>query len=272
MFDLTGSASQPTEGIDVVLRIHSPPDIASLDRALFSLVHQSYHPVHPIIVTQNLTFDQRDHVEKTALDHDWQFEHMTPTIIHYRVDQGVDARSRLLNVGVRNARLRFFAVLDYDDYLYEYAYQYLIDKLKTQNATIAFGGIVVSYVHDLTFYQYKIREFHDKYVGHGIDDLFIDNFCPIHSFVLDRHKIAVEDMIFEEGIARLEDYDFFLRICSKYQPYFESRVKKIGVYNWQLGGTNLDASGSPIAHEDDPAWLHARQHIEGLKSRLRAAS
>ena len=90
-------------------------------------------------------------------------------------------------------------------------------------------------------------------------EMLIENFCPIHSFVLDRNLVDPSDLFFEERISRLEDYDFFLRICSKYPTWFESRSRVTAVYNWRFGKTK----------GVDEEWSHARRHIWRLKCQIR---
>lgn len=55
----------------------------------------------------------------------------------------------------------------------------------------------------------------------------------------DCSRITVEDLrIQRKSKKRLEDYDFFLRICSKYPHTFETMNRYIVVYNYDIGGDN----------------------------------
>lgn len=55
----------------------------------------------------------------------------------------------------------------------------------------------------------------DYYKGDGLLALLRQNFCPIHSFVLDRSKVDPEDLYFDQTMWRDEDYDFLIRICAR---------------------------------------------------------
>jgi glycosyltransferase involved in cell wall biosynthesis len=233
-------------GIDVIIRVHTVGRQLELDRTLFSLIHQTFRPVHPIIVTQGFSADQTNAIVSLVGNYEWRSAgHLVPTIVNVHNHTGADLRSTLLNVGIANGSLRYLAFLDGDDYLYEYAYDYLIEQAENANAAISFGGIVckeITVFQRFVFNWYTNRE---QFRGADLNDLLVSNFCPIHSFVVDRHRVADEDLVFDTTLKRLEDYDFLLRICTKYTSWFTSRCRNIGVYNW-----HLDGSGSIEFHQD----------------------
>jgi hypothetical protein len=260
-------------GIDVIVRIHDPKRTCELDRALFSLVNQSFHPVHPIIVTQDFSDDALLQLQDVADKHDWEHEQVRPTIVNVKNASGGDLRSRLLNVGLSHARHRFFGVLDFDDYLYGHAYEYLISEAMRDNAAISFGHIVINHVRVFSDHMYILKKVRDGFSGNSFDELLHGNFCPIHSFVVDRAIVDPQDLYFDEGLTRLEDYEFFLRICSKYKTNFKSRSKAVGVYNWRLeGGNSTDFFAN--AAINDPRnkleWAKAARRIWRRKCLIRS--
>jgi hypothetical protein len=260
-------------GVDVIVRFHDYSRIHELDRALFSLLNQAFTPVHPVIVTQNLPESESISVRAKVEAHNWvHVGHAQPTIINVAGQPNQDLRAKLLNAGIEKARYRFLSFLDSDDYLYGHAYSYLIEEMLSRRVSIAFGGIVCKHVRAFRSFVYTRHRIEGAFVGNGLSDLLEDNFCPIHSFVIDRSGVDTRDITFDTNLCRLEDYDFLLRFCSKYSAWFESRSKTIGVYNW-----HLDGRGSIQFHEIDEvkakanqrAWNSARRHIWRLKSRLR---
>ncbi len=194
-----------------------------------------------------------------------------PTIVNVEAEEGLDLRAHLLNVGVQNLAYRYFAILDSDDYLYGSAYEYLIEQIVQSGVAIAFGNIVRKDVRAFDDFVYTRNRFADQFRGSGLEDLAIDNFCPIHSFVVDRAVIEPADIRFDEELNRLEDYEFLLRICTKYSSLFSSRSRSVGVYNWHLDGraSNQFAQDGERAQMNRAAWNNARRHVWRLKCQLR---
>jgi hypothetical protein len=268
---MTDAGAVLAPGIDTIMRCHDAGRLVEMDRALFSLLHQSYGPVHPIVVTQG--FDQaqsgalRDIVEAS---HWLDFGHVTPTVVNVAADRAQDMRSVLLNVGIGHLRHRYFSILDSDDYLYGSAFAHLIEALGQSGASIAFGNIVRRDVRAFSEFVYTRNEIKGAFHGSDLADLLIENFCPIHSFVLDRRSVAAGDLWFNEALIRLEDYDFLLRLCAKYPASFTSRARTVGVYNWHLDGraSNPFGEGDEKAKANRATWNHARRHIWRLKRDL----
>jgi Methyltransferase domain len=261
-------------GVDAVVRLHDPARFLEFDRALFSLANQSFTPVHPIIVTQNFNATIKDKMQEAIDAFDWRERgHCIPTLIDVAAPVGKDVRAQLLNVGVRRTRHRFLAFLDFDDYLYEDAYDYLVREAIGTRAAIAFGGIVCRNVRVFDRFVYSTAVQANPFPGKDAADLMVGNFCPIHSFVIDRDKVSPDDLTFNSDLERLEDYDLLLRLCAKYTSRFESRAKQIGVYNWHLDGrgtTQFFGADEAKTAADKRASDQARRHIRRLKRTLRS--
>jgi len=259
-------------GVDTVIRCHDPKRLTELDHALFSLLNQSYGPVHPIIVTQGFSNTSTANVRTVAQNYQWNaYGHVDPTIVDVQTSEGLDIRARLLNVGAQNLAFRYFAILDSDDYLYGSAYEYLINEITRTEAAIVFGNIIRKDVRVFNDFIYTRNRFSDQFRGNGLRDLALDNFCPIHSFVVDRAVVDPADVRFDEELTRLEDYEFILRICTKYRSSFSSRSRPVGVYNWHLDGraSNQFAENDEKAALNRTEWSRARRHIWRLKCQLR---
>lgn len=269
---ITPDAMELSSGVDTIMRCHDPRRLAEMDRALFSLLHQSYGPVHVIVVTQGFSKSSSDQVQALVQGYQWEaYGHASPTIVNVDAEEGLDIRSRLLNVGIQKLAYRYFAFLDSDDYLYGSAYEYLIKEIVQSGVAIAFGNIVRKDVRAFDDFVYTRNRFSDQFRGSGLKDLAIDNFCPIHSFVIDRAVIEPADIRFAEELDRLEDYEFLLRICAKYSSLFSSRSRYVGVYNWHLDGraSNQFAQDEEKAQANRVAWNKARRHVWRLKCQLR---
>lgn len=260
------------EAIATVVRFHDIRRLVELDRALFSLLKQTWCPVRAIIVLQNLP-DHLTTIIELAKRLDWTAHgHHAPTVVNLSSAKE-DARSELLNLGIAHAQERYFAILDCDDYLYPYAYEYLISGIRDRNAVIAFGNIAIKNKRVIDSFVYATSMNRSPLDGKSYSDLLFDNFAPIHSFVVDRSKISARDFRFNESLIRLEDYDFLLRICSKYPANFSTLSRYVGVYSHDIAGDNsVMVHATPPSPANQTAWYQARRQIWRLKCSIRAAA
>lgn len=242
--------------LHVIVRFHDSSRVRELDRALFSLAHQFYRPITVDIITQRFSKEKLGILESCIAKYAFLPAPAAFVISNFESPDPDDARSALVNLGLQASRKgRFFAFLDYDDVIYPEAYEKLIGSLLSTNSAIAFGGIVCknSQVSEAAIIvATKERRFR----GDGLLDLFRDNFCPIHSFVVDRTKVSETDLFFNERLHRAEDYDFLLRLCSKYKSDFSLIDTIVGDYYLKDDGSNTTEL---VATTDDLAapWRYA---------------
>jgi hypothetical protein len=184
-----------------------------------------------------------------------------------------DARAALLNIGLRAGTSRYIAFLDYDDLIYAEGWRVLTAELARSGAAIAFGAVLNASVSRDGLVPY-VTEKRRVFQGTGLPQLLRSNFCPIHSFVLDRSRIAQEDLVVDETLVALEDYDLLLRLVSKYRSSFDHKDTLVGEYLLKDDQSNLN----PMAHSGtlsgvqsgscDGTWLAASAEIERRKDRL----
>lgn len=267
-----GVLVSPNSGVDVIIRCHRVDRTLELDIALATLFNQTYSPIHVIIVTQNFSAQDLQVVGDLLSEYDWETRHVAPTVANVESPPGVDVRSKLLNVGISKTRQRYLAILDYDDLLYSHAYEHLISVAKEHDAAVSFGGIVVKHVCVFENFVWNLNRIDDYFKVGDLEDLIHDNFCPIHSFIVDTGKINMADISFNENLTRLEDYDFLLRLAEKYKFTFEGIGRKIGVYNFHIDGSNSSqvfVGRGPEYEANARQWNDARRHIWRLKNRVK---
>lgn len=242
--------------LDIIVRFHDMRQLAELDRCIFSLVTQSYRPITILLATQRLSGGDigvlnRRLAPLLAID---------PTVrlkLENRLqEKPVDARTVLLNRGVEMASGRYLAFLDSDDTIWPNAYDSLVKRIEETKATICFATVCI-----------KQREEHEEallvttkrqpFRGKGLIDLFRQNFCPIHSLVLDRRKVDAADLRFDTRLTRTEDYELLLRLCAKYRSDFGLVGTVVGDY-YRVGMATA-------AVEHGPEWEAAQAYIAGLK-------
>lgn len=244
------------DGLDVMVRVHDPARLDELDRAVFSATLQEYRPCTVHVVCQRFT--DADLVALDAvLDPLRAIEPGVPVRVLNRTDpEPADARAALLNMGLQAGTGRYAAFLDYDDVIYPEAWRLLVGELRDSGAAIAFGGILTTAVSRAGVAPVTRTKRH-VFRGEGLAQLLRGNFCPLHSFVLDRTRIAPADLRVDETLSALEDYDLLLRLCARYPSSFRLKDRIVGEYLLKddgsnanplaAGGTEADWGGAVLA-------------------------
>ena len=253
------------EQIDVVVRIHDAGRTAELTRCVFSLVAQGYRPLRIIIAAQRFADDGLAGV-RTALAPllDGE-EDVDLAIVNWTEPEPADARSVLLNMGVQAAEGRYLAYLDYDDVLYPDAYELLIDRLRKTGAAIAFASVRIMRLQVNEHFFYTAEKVVAPFSGRTLMDLFRNNFCPIHSYVIDREQVAPEIFTFSTTLLMEEDYDVLLRICARYTSDFALIGTDIGDYYYKTDGSNTVPTNGVLTPQSQERYKGVRLAIEHRK-------
>lgn len=258
--------------LDVIVRFHDVRRLRELDRAIFSLIGQSYSPLHIHLAVQRFTPEMIEET-KAALAPLFAIEGAPDlSVMNWEHQEPIDARSALANLGFESAQGRYLAFLDYDDVIYPEAYALLIDQLRHSGTAIAFAGICAKEIDVYENFSYT-REKKYPFVGTDLFDLFRNNFCPIHSFVIDRHQIPRQFLFFEPMLTRAEDYDFLLRICAQFPSDFSLVRTIIGDYYFKSDGSNTVITELSNSRAGRAEWEASESFIEGRRrtTRLSAA-
>ena len=247
-----------SSGLDVIVRIHDVGRLPELERCILSLIGQSYRPLAIHVVTQRfLGVDSC--LLQGILD---TFAHLEPDVVfqvlNYDEPEPKDARSCLVNLGYAHLLGRYVYLLDYDDLTTPHGCATLIQDLAETGAAISFGKVMgAQLMIDGPIIMMRTRQ--DLYRGRGLIDLFRQNFCPIHSFVVDRSRISDEALWFDPSRSRDEDYDFLIRTCAAYPSSFRRKEYVVGFYGLKDDGSNtVMAPGG----ETDARWAEWRRSAE----------
>ncbi|HZG53653.1 MAG TPA: glycosyltransferase family 2 protein [Pyrinomonadaceae bacterium] len=253
--------------LSVIVRFHQSERLNFLEEALFSLALQNWSDLEPIIVLQNGTDDLKQTVAD-MLDHQpWQ---VSPKykIVSVQIPEGTDGRSILLNRGIEAATGRYLSFLDDDDCVYHDGYTTLIRQLIGGERAVAVGGCrraQIGYENDHWFTHKKDNFFA---WGRTLNDLFTENFVPIHSYVIDRARLGNSELKFDESFTLLEDYDFVLRLFAAHEPDFALLDKPVCEYRIRLDGSNSIAHTSAASPEvialQQRAWLMIKESKKNL--------
>ncbi|MBA2735012.1 MAG: glycosyltransferase family 2 protein [Acidobacteria bacterium] len=268
------NAIQGNTRLSVVVRFHKEERLPFLEEAVFSLAIQDWDDLEVIVVLQNGTDELQRAVESLIHQQPWP-DSPQYKIVTVPITEGVDGRSTLLNHGIKHATGRFLAFLDDDDYVYHHGYVTLIRQLLNGESVIALGGCRRALMQpndDHWFIQTK-----DQFFAWGRTrlDLFRENFIPIHSYVIDRSRLGDFKLYFDDDLPPLEDYDFLLRLCSKFEPDFAQFETPVCEYRIRLDGSNSlayvpDAPSHVVAAQKRAQRL-IRERKESLISNMPAA-
>ena len=261
------STTQDNGTLSVIVRFHQEERLPFLEEAVFSLAIQDWDDLEVIVVLQNGTEQLRQSVESIVNGQPWpgapRYE-----IINVQIAEGVDGRSALLNRGIERAAGRYLAFLDDDDFVYQHGYATLIRQLVEGGGAVAVGGCrraKIEYESGHWFVQSK-----DDFFSWGRSrlDLIRENFVPIHSYVIDRSRLGDFDLYFDETFSILEDYDFLLRLCERFEPDFSRFEMPVCEYRMRLDGSNSIAHFDNAPAEAVAAQKRAQQLIKERKEIL----
>jgi hypothetical protein len=263
--DLEGGEAM---SIDVIIRTHDPARLDELGRAVFSAAMQDYRPVTILVVCQRFGAADVAAVH-AALGPIMEVAGGDATLVVLnRPDaEPVDARAALLNMGLRAGTSRYVAFLDYDDLIYAEGWRVLIAELANSGAAVAFGAVLNASVSRDGLVPYVAAK-RRVFVGNGLPQLLRSNFCPIHSFVLDRSRIDPQDLAVDESLVALEDYELLLRLVSHQPSSFHLKDTIVGEYLLKDDHSNLNPMaelGSAPGGGSGP-WAAAVAEIERWKA------
>ncbi len=262
---MVAKPEQPPEQIDVVVRIHDAARMAELKRCVFSLVSQSHRPVRIIIAAQRFSEEALGATRAGLAPLVDGEDGVSLEIVNWTDAEPADARSVLLTAGVQAARGRYLAYLDYDDVLYPDAYELLIGKLRQTGAAIAFASVRIMQLHVYDHFFYAAEKVVPPFAGKTLIDLFRNNFCPIHSYVIDRSQVAPELFSFNAGLLMEEDYDVLLKICARYPSDFSLIGTDVGEYYYKTDGSNTVPTNGVLTAQSAERYKGVRLTIEHRK-------
>ena len=263
--------------LDCIVRFHDVRRLAELERCIFSLVGQRYRPLNIILVLQRFSAEEVAATEAALTPLLRLPDAPTLTVENWNEEGVTDARTYLLNRGLDAARGRYLAFLDYDDVLYPEAYDLLVSKLRERKAAIAFASVQVMRVEVHDHFFYMLGPHVPPYKGKDLTDLFESNFCPIHSYAIDRTLIPGDVLHFDSTLMIEEDYDLLLKICARFASDFSLVGTNVGDYIYKTDGSNTVATqngldGAKLAlYRDVQAKIRDRKRTTLVSAAVQAS-
>jgi len=137
----------------------------------------------------------------------------------------------------------------------------LVNRLRTTAAAIAFASVRPVKVDVMSQFICSVGLM-APFCGKDLKDLFRANFCPIHSYLIDRSIVAPQTLYFDTRLAWEEDYDLLLRICAAYPSDFGALGTMIGDYYHKSDGSNTVALSTGLNSERTKEYEHVSALIE----------
>lgn len=248
--------------LDCIVRFHDAKRLYELRRCVFSLVGQKHRPLHIIIVVQRFT-DAQIADTRAALAPLLSLPNPPTTAIrNWESASPNDARTELLNMGLASATGQYVSFLDYDDVLYPEAYAILVGRLKATGNAIAFATVRVVTAQVFPEFIHVTGQKCAHFLGEDLRDLFLANFCPIHSYLIDRSIVSPDILSFDTAITWEEDYDLLLKICAAYPSDFAAVKKTIGDYYYKNDGSNSVPTNGVLSKERAFEYERVQDFIE----------
>ena len=256
--------------LDVIVRFHNPVRLPELERCLLSLIGQTYRPLAITIVTQRFDLAATATLQ-SLLDILVRLEpDATIALLNFNEAEPPDARSALINMGFAVAQGRYVTLLDYDDITTPNGYTRLIEDLQATGAAISFGKVLGARLAvDGPILMTRTRE--DLYAGTGVIAMFRQNFCPIHSFVIDRTRIDPAALHFDPDRVVDEDYDFLIRTCAEYPSSFAQKEYVVGFYGLKDDGSNTVITPGRETEARWAKWRRSAAKTEQLRANTRVS-
>ena len=190
-----------------------------IDRSIRSVISQTY-PINEIIVIDDGSNDGTYDLIKSNF----------PQVrLKYQTNKGV---SNARNVGIKLAKSKWIAFLDSDD---EWLPRKVEEQINLLNEKVSFKICHTDEVWIRNQVRVNPMKKHRKYGGDIYNKCL--PLCVISPSSIIIHKEIFDDVgFFDEELPVCEDYDMWLRICSKYSVLFldQKLINKYGGHNDQL--------------------------------------
>lgn len=189
-------------GIDIVTRLYDLSDLPWLDRLMFSIMGQvDAAPVQIHIMLQRFSFIEVQTV-RNATRELRQLNQASVTFHNWDYPQPFDLRVPLLNWGLEVAQGQYFMCLEVHDQLCAHACAALIARLRSTQAALALGSIVIQPVWWWGDVMLPAPE--------------QDASAPLSIVMLDRDRVAIKDCVFRTSEPGAEISDFIQRLSPLY--------------------------------------------------------
>ena len=256
---------QQRPNISCIVRHHDCSKLKELERCIFSVVGQTIKHLEIVLVLQRFTDQELEETKDSISQLAALRDDLDIKIVNLRDGRSGDARTQLLNLGLSHARGKLIGFLDYDDTLYPEAYELLSRQLQLDQCGVAFASVRIAETNIHTDFCYTTKFSKNVFQGSTLNDLFLANFCPLHSYIFDRDIIDKWDFHYDPRLTWEEDYDFLLQITSKTGSSFSLIGTCVGDYSIKSDKSNsigIEGVAGTMSTEKARAYETVKARIE----------
>jgi glycosyltransferase involved in cell wall biosynthesis len=233
--------------VSVIVPTFNRPEL--LQRALASIHAQTISSYEVIVVDDAGSVSAKEVCDK---DNSGKVSY-----IRHAENKGL-AASR--NTGIRSAKGKYIAYLDDDDVYLPAHLELALKTLEAQKAEVVFTrASKVSYRKTATGLERGAVSSYEP-VSYSRERLATSNFIPVLCVVHSR-QLALEAGLFDETLARYEDWEFWIRLSEK--SHFTAIDQVTAEVTWMQDGSTMTSAGREAFD-----WAEIKvllKHRQGLK-------
>lgn len=235
-------------------------------RAIASVAANIWRPLEVVVVYQGAESVDWDDIKKLPAE----FPELQVKLLRNGA-QG-DRRAENLNIGWNAARGRFVGFLDDDDSLEPNHISILVDAIISTGQVWAYAQVVLRKEDEGLNVVSETKPF--RRLQFSIKELWLENFLPIHSFLIDRSRLneSLCNSPFYEDLDRSEDWDFILRLAFWHEPAVVEEFT--ANYHVSTGTRNTNLSLMSVAEDSEremrnkEAWDRCKLIVDARKSEM----
>lgn len=237
-------------------------------RAIASVAVNSWRPLEVVVVYQGP--EDEEWADLQGLPE--EFPNLSVRIV--RNAGAGDRRAENLNIGWEAGQGRYLGFLDDDDTLEPEHVELLVQAMESTGSAWAYAQAVLRKEDSALRVVSESRTFRRHCFS--LKSLWAENFLPIHSFLIDRLRLAtlLQARPFHEALDRSEDWDFLLRLAFHHEPAVVEEFTC--TYHVSTGARNtnlslMDRTGDAEREQSNrEAWARCKAIVDQRKAALTA--
>lgn len=255
--------------VDVVMRYHKTGNLDYLFQAIESLAQQTFPHIHLILSTQDIDSATFEKIKtQTSEINRKSYRNIGLTWVNQDSVDGEDLRSQLFLAGLSKCQSDYIAFLDYDDILYPYAYELLVQQFERHPKTVLIAANVdratYNFINGQEICLSKNRFINRRYEKY---ELCHHNVLPLHSYMIRRSALQKVDLAPLQKLSMFEDYSLILMLMQTGDFDFSLHNCSLGEYKFRM---HLPNSTLAIRQSEKirQQWIDSYKVMEHLKTQL----
>ncbi len=257
--------------LDVLVRYHNSGNLGYLRECLLSILRSTYPKINIILACQDVPDEVAESMRSffsRELKNVSTEKIRSLEVFQLKTKNNEDMRALLFLEGLRRRSGTYFASLDYDDVIYEFAYDLLINKFNAPEVGLVSGGLHKAIYVPVEGGEKCIEKYGFNKRKYFQYELVHHNFLPLHSYVILGSAIDKLDLKFLEQLSMFEDYALLLKLSATCRFDFSLQDCPVGEYRFRK---HIPNSTQSILLEDNvrEQWVQCYKIVEELKRNIK---